>query len=82
VPFEWLNLRGRPCPPENPYSPEKAELGRKLFFDPLMSPSGTISCATCHHPRLAWSDGLPRAAQASSPVCSLTSTVSFIAQAK
>jgi len=57
-----------PFPPENPYSPEKAELGRKLFFDPLMSPSGTISCATCHHPRLAWSDGLPRAAQASSPV--------------
>jgi cytochrome c peroxidase len=50
-----------PFPPENPYSPEKAELGRKLFFDPLMSASRTISCATCHHPRLAWSDGLPRA---------------------
>jgi cytochrome c peroxidase len=26
-----------------------------------MSASGTISCATCHHPRLAWGDGLPRA---------------------
>jgi cytochrome c peroxidase len=50
-----------PFPPENPYSPDKAELGRKLFFDPLMSASGTISCATCHHPRLAWGDGLPRA---------------------
>jgi len=42
-----------PFPPDNPYSPEKAELGRTLFFDPLMSASGTISCATCHHPRLA-----------------------------
>jgi cytochrome c peroxidase len=51
---------GVPFPAENPYSPEKAELGRKLFFDPLMSASGTISCATCHHPRLAWGDGLPR----------------------
>jgi cytochrome c peroxidase len=50
-----------PFPRENPYSPDKAELGRKLFFDPLMSASGTISCATCHHPRLAWGDGLPRA---------------------
>jgi cytochrome c peroxidase len=50
-----------PFPSDNPYSPEKAELGRKLFFDPLISASGTISCATCHHPRLAWADGLPRA---------------------
>jgi len=58
-----------PFPAENPYSPDKAELGRKLFFDPLMSASGTISCATCHHPRLAWGDGLPRAiGEARSPL--------------
>lgn len=50
-----------PFPPDNPYAPDKAELGRKLFFDPLMSASGTISCATCHHPRLAWGDGLSHA---------------------
>lgn len=50
-----------PFPAENPYSADKAELGRQLFFDPLLSASGTISCATCHHPRLAWGDGLPRA---------------------
>jgi cytochrome c peroxidase len=50
-----------PFPAHNPYSPGKAELGRRLFFDPLLSASGTISCATCHHPRLAWGDGLPRA---------------------
>lgn len=52
---------GVPFPAHNPYSPEKAELGRQLFFDPRLSASGTISCATCHHPRLAWGDGLPRA---------------------
>jgi cytochrome c peroxidase len=50
-----------PFPPDNPYSAEKAELGRLLFFDPLLSASRTIACATCHHPRLAWGDGLPRA---------------------
>ncbi len=60
---------GVPFPPDNPYSAEKAELGRMLFFDPLMSASGTISCATCHHPRLAWGDGLPRAVgEARSPL--------------
>jgi cytochrome c peroxidase len=53
--------RDVPFPPDNPFSPEKADLGRMLFFDPLLSRSGTISCATCHHPRLAWGDGLPRA---------------------
>ena len=49
-----------PFPAQNPYSAAKAELGRQLFFDTLLSASGTIACATCHHPRLAWGDGLPR----------------------
>ena len=65
-----------PFPPENPYSADKAELGRKLFFDPLMSASGTISCATCHHPRLAWGDGLPRAiGEARTPLAFRSPTV-------
>lgn len=58
-----------PFPADNPYSPEKAELGRMLFFDRLLSASRTIACATCHHPRLAWGDGLPRAVgEARSPL--------------
>ncbi|WP_440145830.1 cytochrome-c peroxidase [Bradyrhizobium canariense] len=32
-----------------------------LFFHPLLSRSGTISCATCHNPSLSWGDGLARA---------------------
>jgi len=50
-----------PFPSENPYSPDKAYLGKLLFFDPILSGSGTISCATCHNPGLSWGDGLPRA---------------------
>lgn len=60
---------GIPFPADNPYSADKAELGRQLFFDTLLSASGIISCATCHHPRLAWGDGLPRAiGEARSPL--------------
>jgi cytochrome c peroxidase len=50
-----------PYPENNPYSKAKAELGKTLFFDPIMSGSKKISCATCHKPNLAWGDGLPHA---------------------
>jgi cytochrome c peroxidase len=39
-------------------SPEKVELGRLLFFDKILSGNRNISCATCHHPAHATSDGL------------------------
>jgi len=32
----------------NPFTEEKFELGRKLFYDPILSRDNTISCATCH----------------------------------
>jgi cytochrome c peroxidase len=32
-----------------------------LFFDPLLSRSRTVSCATCHNPSLSWADGLAHA---------------------
>jgi cytochrome c peroxidase len=44
-------------PADNPYSQAKAELGRKLFFDPRLSGSGQISCASCHDPDLGFADG-------------------------
>lgn len=33
-------------------------LGQLLFYDPLLSGNRNISCASCHHPRFATSDGL------------------------
>jgi len=41
-----------------PVSMDEARLGRMLFFDPILSGNRNISCATCHHPRFATSDGL------------------------
>lgn len=38
-----------------------AQLGRMLFFEPRLSGSNRIACATCHNPALSWGDGLPRA---------------------
>ena len=52
---------GVPHPETNPYSAAKSELGRTLFFDPILSGSHARSCASCHNPGLSWGDGLPRA---------------------
>lgn len=37
---------------------EKVELGRKLFYDPVLSANSQRSCATCHQPDKAFTDGL------------------------
>ena len=44
-------------PENNPYSEAKKELGKLLFFDPRLTKSKQISCASCHDPELAWGDG-------------------------
>lgn len=50
-----------PFPEKNPYRAEKAELGRKLFFDSILSGARDRSCASCHNPETAWADGQARA---------------------
>ncbi|MDR5905817.1 cytochrome-c peroxidase [Franzmannia qiaohouensis] len=50
-----------PIPADNSLTEEKVELGNMLFFEPRISASGVISCATCHNPALGWSDRIPRA---------------------
>lgn len=40
------------------FTPQEIDLGRYLFFDPVLSVDGTISCATCHDPNKGFSDGL------------------------
>ncbi|WP_053082706.1 cytochrome-c peroxidase [Chryseobacterium angstadtii] len=43
-------------PTDNPYSEDKALLGKTLFFDPRLSQSNQIACASCHDPELGWCD--------------------------
>lgn len=43
-----------PFPPENPYTVEKAALGKMLFFDARLSRDNNISCASCHNPSFGW----------------------------
>ena len=57
-----LLRRFKPLPAQfdagaSPLTVEKVELGRALFFDPRLSKSGTVSCATCHDPRAYGTDG-------------------------
>ncbi len=48
-----------PVPPDNPLTVEGVQLGRRLFFDPILSRDSTQSCASCHLPHLSFTDGLP-----------------------
>ena len=47
-----------PFPKDNPYTPQKAALGKKLYFDTRISVSMAQSCASCHSPGFGWGDGL------------------------
>lgn len=46
-----------PIPADNPQTPAKIELGRKLFYDQRLSADNTVACASCHKPEFAFSDG-------------------------
>lgn len=55
----WQELDIIPNSPLNPAADSvtaKYQLGKMLFFDPRLSGSGQISCATCHVPNLNWTD--------------------------
>jgi cytochrome c peroxidase len=61
-----LNVPGRPrlmsavmpvgVPADNPPTDEKAALGKRLFFDTILSNDRTVSCASCHDPERAFAD--------------------------
>lgn len=52
-----LGLPPLPVPGDNPQTPGKIALGDKLFNDKRFSSTGKISCATCHDPQKAFTDG-------------------------
>ena len=54
LPGHFQDLRQ---PADNPATVDGVALGRHLFFDPLLSRDSTVSCASCHRPELAFTDG-------------------------
>ncbi len=45
-----------PIPSDNPPTVETVALGRKLYYDPILSVDNTVSCASCHSPGAGFSD--------------------------
>ena len=48
----------RPVPVDNPLTPEKIALGRRLFHERRLSRDRSLSCASCHDPKRAFSNGV------------------------
>ena len=44
-------------PFDNPMTVDGIQLGRKLFYDPILSLDSTISCSSCHDPSKSFTDG-------------------------
>jgi cytochrome c peroxidase len=62
--YAWHLPPGFPTPAvpaDNPMSAEKVALGQRLFFEPRLSITGKYSCASCHEPARAYSDGRAQA---------------------
>ncbi|MEM6528873.1 MAG: MbnH family di-heme enzyme [Chloroflexota bacterium] len=59
--YAWKLPPGFPVPyvpADNPMTEAKVELGRYLFYDTQLSGNNTMSCASCHLPELAFTDGV------------------------
>lgn len=54
LPHKPLGLPEIPSPEENQTTPEKAELGFKLFFDKRLSKDGSMACGQCHEAHRSW----------------------------
>lgn len=57
IPETPLGLKKMKLPRDNPLTEAKIELGKQLYFDPRLSRDNTISCASCHDPKMGWSNG-------------------------
>jgi cytochrome c peroxidase len=52
-----LGLPPVPIPADNPPTAETIALGRRLFYDVRLSKDNSLSCASCHNPEDAFTDG-------------------------
>ena len=59
TPYQLIIPTGFPTmdiPQDNPMTVEGVALGRKLFYDPILSADSTQSCASCHNQAFAFTD--------------------------
>jgi len=61
IPSGYETLRQLVDDPDNPMTPEKIVLGKKLFFDKMLSKSRKIACAKCHDLQKGGEDSIPTA---------------------
>jgi cytochrome c peroxidase len=61
VPEPYASEAPAPTPETPAWTPERAALGKRLFYEKRLSRDASVSCATCHDPARAFTDGLPRA---------------------
>lgn len=61
LPAQLARYEPMEAPPDNPTTPEKAALGRQLFFDKRLSADESRSCYSCHVCEHGLTDGLPKA---------------------
>lgn len=54
-----LGLPPVPIPADNPPTAHTVALGRRLYYDPVLSADNTISCASCHGPQMGFTDTHP-----------------------
>jgi cytochrome c peroxidase len=52
-----LGLGPRSLPKDSPLTEARVKLGRRLFFDPILSADATVACASCHQPDHGFSSG-------------------------
>ncbi|MGZ4787218.1 MAG: cytochrome-c peroxidase [Terriglobales bacterium] len=75
-----LGLPPVPIPADNPPTAETIDLGRHLYYEPMLSVDNTLSCASCHHPDAGFADPRPvsigiggkKGTRNSPPVCNAT----------
>ncbi|MHC5065144.1 MAG: cytochrome-c peroxidase, partial [Planctomycetota bacterium] len=60
IKVELIGFPELPVPQDNPLTNETFELGKRLFFDPILSADRKISCASCHQPEHGFASPEPR----------------------
>lgn len=59
--YNIININFFSPNPDYYLTPQRIALGKRLFYDPILSGNGSRSCASCHKPQLAFTDGLAKA---------------------